>query len=276
MTINAGSDIVDTDFIDYSEKNATPANDAGRVAKLESDGKLHGFFTKNGAVVNAGETLTGATLPVPVYQNKTDNELYACDANDNTKYKFIGFVTTNSTDGNPVVFQASGIVSGFSALDEGEKYYVQDTAGTIGTTPGTQEILVGVAISTTELLIQKGRRVASGTATFSSTTTSAITLGFRPSVVRVYAVGGENPWMSISNGGWSATGGNLCVYQYAALDDSGLTQGSDTNAWRTGKSGGNTHVGTITSVTDTGFTLSNTKSSSPAAVSLMWIAEGEL
>lgn len=135
MAIGAGQDIVDTDYIDYSEKDATPANDAGRVVKLESDGKLHGFFTKNGAVVNAGETLNGATLPVPVYQNKTDNELYACDANDNTKYKFIGFATSNSTDGNPIVLQTSGIVSGFTSLDEGEKYYVQDSVGTIGTTP---------------------------------------------------------------------------------------------------------------------------------------------
>ena len=276
MAITAGSDTLASDFINNSTRNGTPSNDAGRVPKLESDGKLHGFFTKNGAVVNAGETLNGATLPVPVYQNKTDNELYACDANDNTKYKFIGFVTSNSTNGNPINFQASGVVGGFSALDEGEKYYVQDTAGTIGTSPGTQEILVGVAISTTELLIQKGRRVASGSASFSSTTTSAITLGFRPSRVTVYAVGGENAWLSFSNGGWTATGGNLCVYQFAALDSSGLTQGSDTNAWRTGKNAGNSHVGTVTSITDTGFTLSNTKSSSPAAVELFWVAEGEL
>ncbi len=276
MAINAGQDIVDTDFIDYSEKDATPANDAGRVPKLESDGKLHGFFTKNGAVVNAGETLNGATLPVPVYQNKTDNELYACDANDNTRYKFIGFVTSNSTNGNPIVLQVSGIVGGFSSLDEGEKYYVQDAVGTIGTTPGTQEILVGVAISTTELFIQKGRRVASGTTSFSSTTTSAITLGFRPSVVRVYAVGGSNSWDSVSQGGWNATSGNKCVYTWRAEDGSGSGDDVDTNAWRTQLSTTHSHVGTITSVTDIGFTLSNVKTNSPSNVNLFWEAEGDL
>src|SRR3990167_3387685 len=117
--------------------------------------------------ITAGATINGATLPVPVYQNKTDNEFYACDANDTAAYKFLGFAVTNGTDGASMSVQFVGIVSGFTGLDEGEKYYVSDTVGTIGTTPGTQEILVGVAISATELLIQKGGRGANGAGSFS-------------------------------------------------------------------------------------------------------------
>lgn len=226
--------------------------------------------------VTAGATINGATLPVPVYQNKTDNEFYACDANDATKYKFLGFAISNSTDGVAISVQFSGVVSGFSALDEGEKYYVQDTVGTIGTTPGTQEILVGVAISQTELFIQKGRRFASGAATFSSTTTSAITLGFRPSRVRIHAVGAVSGEYSFSNGGWDVVGGNRCVYQ--AGNETTGTSGTTTLAWFTGIQTLSTHTneGIVTSITDTGFTLSNTKSNSPDSVVVYWEAEGEL
>lgn len=50
MSIVNGNDVVATDFINQSEANATPANDAGRVAKLENDGKLSGFFMRTPVV----------------------------------------------------------------------------------------------------------------------------------------------------------------------------------------------------------------------------------
>lgn len=146
-------------------------------------------FVKSGL---AGATINGATLPVPVYQNKTDNEFYACDANDTNAMKYIGFAITNGVDGGSIDVQTNGIVSGFTGLSEGEKYYVQDTAGTIGTTIGTYEILVGIAISETELLIQKGRRHFKGggsvgdIGTTNSTQDITITCGFRPSVIRLF------------------------------------------------------------------------------------------
>lgn len=106
----------------------------------------------------AGETINGATLPVPVYFNNTDDEFYACDANVQTKLQFIGFATSNGTDGNALDVQFTGIVSGFSGLTVGAPYYVQDAVGTIGTTVGTYEVYVGVAVSATELYIDLGNR----------------------------------------------------------------------------------------------------------------------
>ena len=103
--------------------------------------------------MTAGATIAGATLPVPVYQNTTDNEVYACDADQAATIEFFGFAISDGTDGNAIIVQHTGIVGGFTGLDEGEKYYVQDTAGTIGKTPGTTKILVGRSISSTELLI---------------------------------------------------------------------------------------------------------------------------
>jgi len=44
MPISAGQNGVASDFINESEKNATPANDEGRVPKLEDDGKISDVF----------------------------------------------------------------------------------------------------------------------------------------------------------------------------------------------------------------------------------------
>lgn len=47
----------------------------------------------------------------------------------------------------------SGIIDGFSGLTPGSDYYVQNTAGAIGTSAGTTTIKCGKAVSATELLI---------------------------------------------------------------------------------------------------------------------------
>lgn len=108
---------------------------------------------------NAGETIAGATLPVPVYQDTSDGEFYACDANVTTKLNFRGFAISDGTNGNPINVQTAGIVSGFSGLTKG-KYYVSDTVGTIATTPGTYAVLVGLAVSATEILILQNETVS--------------------------------------------------------------------------------------------------------------------
>lgn len=111
----------------------------------------------------AGETINGATLPAACYLNSADGEWYACDGNDQTKLDFKGFAISNGTDGNGINIQCSGKVTGFSGLTTGAKYYVQDDK-TIGTTPGTYEVLVGIAISATELFILKGSMEYMGSA----------------------------------------------------------------------------------------------------------------
>jgi hypothetical protein len=270
MGLNTGQTIVQGDFINQAQRDATPANDANKAPKNEADGRLSPWFTRNGAILLAGETLNGATLPVPVWQSKVDNELYACDANDNTRYKFIGFVTSNSTNGNPITFQGSGIVSGFTGLQEGEKYYVQDAVGTIGTTPGTQHILVGVAISETQLLIQKAPLRASGGSILSAVTASGtivVTCGFRPNVVRLNAI--------------AAQGGSYsCVMAAVWANDAinAASVGASASNAAILQDGGANLQFTITSVTDTGFTITYTENGTFAVdlASLLWEAEGEL
>ena len=142
----------------------------------------------------AGETINGETLPVPCYLLASDNEWYASDANADGKNHVDGFAVSNSTDGNVITIQFSGVVAGFSGLTPGAVYYLQDAVGTIGTTPGTVSQPVGIATSATELLITKGMKVKKGvgiTQSGSVTTgtdsdSEVITLGWRPKLVILY------------------------------------------------------------------------------------------
>ena len=121
-------------------------------------------------------------------------EFYKSDANDINRLNFVGFAISNGTDGNPIDIQFNGIVKGFSGLEEGKKYYVTNTTGSIGLDGGTNKILVGVAISATELFIIKNKRIITGTFTDSveannNTVTSdtEITTGFLPRKISVLA-----------------------------------------------------------------------------------------
>ena len=65
----------------------------------------------------------------------------------------IGFIISTTTAGNTGTVQYAGITSGFSGLTAGNRQYLTD-AGGVSTTPGTVTRLLGVATSSTEILIQ--------------------------------------------------------------------------------------------------------------------------
>ena len=78
MPITVGNNGLASDFINESEKDATPANDEGRVPKLESDAKIGNAFIKGGAVLPliANQDLTigdvvGATENMENYVSKS-------------------------------------------------------------------------------------------------------------------------------------------------------------------------------------------------------------
>jgi hypothetical protein len=169
--------------------------------------------------------------------------------------------------------QFNGIVSGFSGLDEGEKYYVQDAVGTIGTTPGTYEILVGVALSPTQLMIQRGNRTASGSGSLgTATSNTVISTGFRPSIIRVTGKASDTTYMAqmeavYSNGALSAS-----YVQYN--EGSGGEEG--TSATVCSDACSNIMTLTITSITDYGFTITWTESNTFPGGAYSWEAEGHI
>lgn len=230
------------------------------------------FVTQNKSMV-AGATINGATLPVPVYQNTSDNEFYACDGNDTAALKYAGFATSNGVDGGALNVQFSGVVGGFSGLDEGP-YYLSDTAGTIQNTPGTYPVLVGVAISSTELLIQKGRRYANGGSTSLGTASgsSAVTCGFRPSVIRIFAVGASSAHIASMQAVWV----NGTIVGIAGLYNEGTTSTANDGAILYSVDGSANMTFTIGSVTATGFTITWTETGTFAdAARFIWEAEGD-
>lgn len=149
---------------------------------LSVNGSIEGY-KKNVIISTAGATINGATLPVPIYLDNTSDKVLACDGNDQVKLDFIGFAITNSTDTNPITVQTSGIVGGFTGLNIGTKYYVQDAIGTIGATMGTYEVLVGIAVSATEILIMQGSEEYVGQETQSGTTATTDTFTM-PAIAR--------------------------------------------------------------------------------------------
>lgn len=250
---------------------ATGATGAALVVTPDIIGSSLGSSKK--AMV-AGATINGATLPVPVYQNKTDNQFYACDANDTSAMKFVGFAITNGVDNGSITVQFSGIVAGFTGLLEGEKYYIQDAVGTIGTTIGTYEILVGVAISETELLIQKGTRRASGLTGSLGTASgsSSVTCGFRPAIIRLKGMSVDSTVYNTMEAVWVngvltgiGSGNNDGVSGSARLYDNSISSNSYMEF-------------TITSVSDTGFTITWTETNTYNVLgsNVIWEAEGEL
>jgi len=148
-------------------------------------------------------------------------EFYKSDANDISRLNFVGFAISNGTDGNPIDIQFNGIVKGFSGLDEGEKYYVQDTAGTIGTSKGTYNILVGVAISTTELLILKDERKTMGIVSRATGESTTVTinhnLGKIPQLFKlttIYHDSSIGNYAPIKSEGYYDGNSQGCLYYY--------------------------------------------------------------
>jgi len=143
------------------------------------------------SALTASTTITGATTPQPVYIASSTNAeaggVLLCDGNDQDTTEFIGFAITSASSGETVYIQKDGIVDGFSSLTIGADYYVQDAVGTIGTTIGTYEILVGTAISATEILIRKGSFQFIGSDAFSTNSPSAGTNCVTTSVIPVNA-----------------------------------------------------------------------------------------
>jgi hypothetical protein len=70
----------------------------------------------------------------------------------NNKGNVIGFALNTATTGNPVYVKTKGILT-TTGLTANSDYFLSDTVGTIQTTPGTNVIRVGTAISTTQLVI---------------------------------------------------------------------------------------------------------------------------
>lgn len=91
-------------------------------------------------------SITPQTTAVPSVKRSNASAL-------TTSSSFIGFASTSASAGAQVLIYVSGDVSGFTGLTFASNYYLTDVAGQIGTSPGTNTRKVGIATSTTTLVI---------------------------------------------------------------------------------------------------------------------------
>ena len=113
-----------------------------------------GFY----ATATASTTFTGASSPQAAFITASGTASTSMSSATSTA-GFSGFAVTSVSVGGTVKIQTEGIVSGFSGLTKGVTYYTTTSNGIIGTTFTVTSVPVGIAISGTELLIQKGKRI---------------------------------------------------------------------------------------------------------------------
>jgi hypothetical protein len=107
----------------------------------------------------AAQTITGQATPQPVWIATSTNTVWltsaAGTASSTASSTFVGFSVSGASSGATTTIQLEGIVPGFSGLTRGMRYFAANTAGTISTTQGDNEVIVGTAISPTEIYLEK-------------------------------------------------------------------------------------------------------------------------
>lgn len=73
-----------------------------------------------------------------------------------TSAGFFGFIESSPTQGSSQSVYTNGLVTGFTGLTPGDVYYLGNNSGSISTTAGTVSHKVGVAISSTHLIVDNG------------------------------------------------------------------------------------------------------------------------
>lgn len=248
----------------------------------------------------AGEAINASTTPQAVYMKASDGKVYKTIATgDESTYKFIGFVEDgqNVNINDPVVVTLQGIVDGFSSLTINGIYYLSDlTAGAItSTAPTDRPYSIGIALTTTDLLIVKGQKIRTGADSRNRSDSGSagneditITLGYRPKILRVAITatgsGGTTRYNGrcvanmINGSGLSHALGYSHIQEGANLTESNL---GFTNSCQADVDGFITGTGSILSASDDGFTLRITwggtlggGGSRSVTVSFTWLAIG--
>lgn len=167
--------------------DADSANDAVRSSYLDT------VVPKGAVSGTSGEAITAGQ---GVYLKASDGKLWKTVGNaDESTFSFVGVaLTTVAAADLAVTYAPPGhTVTGLSSLTAGSYYFITDTAGTLGTTPGTRFARVGIAISTTALLVTLPKYRATGTFTVSATGNTVVTTGFYPGSVRLRAGTNDAP-----------------------------------------------------------------------------------
>jgi hypothetical protein len=145
FTASAGDGSV---YFRFNTANNNPYS-GGKVISSSNSGSSWASYSTGNFDMNAtfryyeDEMTTGS-----VYTAK------AGTANVNFYKNFIGFAYNNAVTSSQVLVTTNGIISGLSGLNTGRTYYIGSTFGSVTSTDPTNSAKVGLAVSSTQILIK--------------------------------------------------------------------------------------------------------------------------
>ena len=223
--------------------------DANKVGVLGSAGTLaDGFMYITGT---SGEAITAGQ---GVYIKASDSKLYKSQGTgDEATFSFVGVAADTAGAADVTIRVAPpGSIFKTTGLTAGAYYFVSDTAGTLATTPGTRFARVGLALSTTRLLVITPKYIRRGSFTVSGTGDTSVTTGFYPAHVQIRAGVGVG---TAATAGFSVgdDSNNCVLLGSGASGGNSLVNGAAAQIWLQG----GTAVllaGTVSAKSATGFT----------------------
>jgi hypothetical protein len=109
-------------------------------------GGVYGISTNSGASYASGGAYDLSFLPRGYFTPSAPGRIVRASSFNANRKAIIGFVTSTATDGSSVtVYPPPVALSSAGSLTPSSSYYLNDTPATIGLSPGTNKILVGVA-----------------------------------------------------------------------------------------------------------------------------------
>lgn len=113
------------------------------------------YFSSQTIAGVAGEALDEGDI---IYLKESDQRWWKTDADTAATVLNVrlGVAQITAAEGAAVTVLLSGAAANFSGLTAGDKYYASNTAGEVSDSAGTNEALLGVALSATTILFQPG------------------------------------------------------------------------------------------------------------------------
>lgn len=281
---NANVNLFKLTASDVLEFQTLPRNPSSRSISNNYDMIDKKYFDDNSNdtfLVTYGETIAIGEI---LYQSAADSKYYKGDGNDTSKIR-VSVVAVEAgvlNDSKRVRKGGVGTVvkEGGGSFTINSMVYLADTAGAGTHTPSsTRSVPIGIANSTTTVLLMFGKKMARGTGTSygtaSSTNNEVITLGFRPSLIVLSGKVQANNSSTIEQGFLNYVdgvfAGGFAYDDLNSIDSANMPSGGLT---RTG--GGSTSTLSVQSVTDTGFTIRTVNASTPGGSSnINWYAIGD-
>jgi hypothetical protein len=153
-------------------------------------------------------------------------------------FNFIGFAMNDAFTGDSIKVITQGVTGNQSGLIAGEDYYIGDSAGTIDrltTISGNKPLYkIGKAVSSTELMIEKGEKIYDVNISGQNASPFYIPLYFRPLEIQVFtsATGfwsfgryNNQKQYAIADGSGSITDNKLCSFYTSPFSMTNILSG---------------------------------------------------